>query len=143
MSEKFKKILPYIAINAVGAITVLLCFFIEPLASFGFGVALVILVIFLIEPVKLMIVSLIIIAVNTAAFIKVEDGKTDSGILCSLFCGSLGGFAAAHTVNKKFEKTKTVNIIFNVHLWLLSYLAISYMLYLFYYGYSIFGYPVF
>ncbi|MCM1382193.1 MAG: hypothetical protein NC192_09665, partial [Muribaculaceae bacterium] len=136
MNEKSKKFLPYIAINAAGAITVLLCFFIEPLAAFGFGVALVIITILVIEPVKLMIVSLIIIAVNTAAFIKVESGKTDSGILCSVFCGSLGGFAAVHTVNKKFEKTKTVNIIFNVHLWLLSYLGISYALYSFYYGNS-------
>lgn len=117
---------------------VLLCFFIEPLAKLGINGAFIAVMIFLTKPAALMAASILILAVNAAAFMKAEDNKTDAAILCSVLFGSLGGFIAAHTVNKGFEKTETINIIFNIHLWISAYLAISYMLYSCgYYSFSI------
>lgn len=138
MSDKIKKALPYLTINTIGSMLVLLCFFIEPLAKLGINGAFIAVMIFLTKPAALMAASILILAVNAAAFMKAEDNKTDAAILCSVLFGSLGGFIAAHTVNKSFEKTETINIIFNIHLWISAYLAISYMLYSCgYYSFSI------
>lgn len=139
MSEKTKKALPYIAINSIGAILVLLCFFIETAAKIGFNCAYIIVLILVIKPVALIVSSVIILAVNAFAFMKTEDNKTEATVLCSVLFGSLGGFIAVSTVNKAFEKKETVKIIFNVHLWILAYLTVSCMLYSYgYYNFSIF-----
>lgn len=139
MNEKTKKALPYIAINTIGAILVLLCFFIEHAANIGYSCTYIVVLILVIKPVTLIVFPVIILAVNACAFMKTENNKTDAAILCSVLFGSLGGFIAVSTVNKAFEKAETVKIIFNVHLWLSAYLAVSYLLYSYgYYNFSIF-----
>lgn len=138
MNSKIKKALPYIILNTAGAIVILLCFFVRPLAGIGFYFAFLIQMLYQLSPLGLIVIIALVLALNAAAFLKAEGGKPEPAILCSVFFGSLGGFTAVHTVNKGFEGTRSINIIFNVHLWISAYLAVSWLLYSFgYYSFTI------
>lgn len=124
---------PYIIINVCGLLLVLLCFFVEPIADFGASVVFVAATVLTIKFLALIFTTIFLLAINVAAFYQTESGSPENGVALSVFGGSLGAFAAVHTVNKKHEKTKIINLIFCIHIWLLIYLAVSYLLYLFEY----------
>ncbi|MGN1137737.1 MAG: hypothetical protein ACI4SF_16145 [Oscillospiraceae bacterium] len=139
MSAKTKKAFPYIAVNLIGAIIVLLCFFVRSVADIGFFGIFLTTIVFEISPLGVIVIVALILALNAAAFSSIDSNKSESGVLCSAFFGSLGGVIAIHTVNKGYEKAKAVKLIFNVHLWLCIYLLISWLLYRYdYYHFSVF-----
>ena len=124
---------PYIIINICGLLLVLLCFFVEPIADWGVSV-LYIAELFLLSGFWTRIFpAIFLLAINVAAFYQTESGSPENGVALSIFGGSLGAFAAVHTVNKKHEKAKVINLIFCIQMWILIYLAVSHLLY--YYDY--------
>lgn len=139
MIDKSKKAFPFISVNLIGAMTVLLCFFVRPVADIGFFGVFLTKIVFEISPLCVIVIIALILALNAAAFSSIDSNKSESGVLCSLLFGSLGGIIAVHTVNKSCEKAKAVKLIFNVHLWLCIYFAISWLLYRYdYYHFSVF-----
>lgn len=122
---------PYIIINTCGLLLVLLCFFAEPVANFGASVVFIVELIFITKFSVLIFTTIFLLAVNVAAFYQTESGSPGNGVALSVFGGSLGAFAAVHTVNKKHEKAKIINVIFNIHLFISAYLAVSVLLYQF------------
>ena len=139
MSERLKSVFPFISINLIGAVIVLLCLFARPVADIGFFCIFLTKIVFEISPLFVIVIIALILALNGAAFSSIDSNKSESGVLCSLLFGSLGGIIAVYTVNKGFERAKAVKLIFNVHLWLCIYLLISWLLYQFdYYPFSVF-----
>lgn len=139
MIDKSKKVIPFVSVNMIGAIIVLLCFFVRPAADIGFYFVFLTKIVFEISPLGVIVIVALILALNAAAFSNIDSNKSESGVLCSAFFGSLGGVIAVHTVNKGYEKAKAVKLIFNVHLWLCIYLLISWLLYRYdYYHFSVF-----
>lgn len=139
MIDKSKKAFPFISVNLIGAMTVLLCFFVRSVADIGFFGVFLTKIVFEISPLCVIVIIALILAFNGAAFSSIDSNKSESGVLCSLLFGSLGGVIAVHTVNKGYEKAKAVKLIFNVHLWLCIYWVISWLLYQYdYYHFSVF-----
>lgn len=122
---------PYIIINVCGLLLVLLCFFIEPIAYFGISVVFLAAIILINNFLALIFTTAFLLGINVAAFYQTESGSPENGVALSVFGGSLGAFAAVHTVNKKHEKSKIINLIFCIQIWLLIYLTVSYLLYYF------------
>lgn len=122
---------PYIIINVCGLLLVLLCFFIEPVAYFGISVVFLAAIILFNNFLALIFTTAFLLGINVAAFYQTESGSPENGVALSVFGGSLGAFAAVHTVNKKHEKSKIINLIFCIQIWLLIYLTVSYLLYYF------------
>lgn len=56
------------------------------------------------------------------AYRSVCENDEYKGVNYSIFGGFIGGFAAVHTQNKDYPKKRTINIIFNI--WL--YIAVVY-----------------
>ena len=122
---------PYIIINVCGLLLVLLCFFVEPIADFGASVVFVAAMVLTIKFLALIFTTIFLLTINVAAFYQTESGSPENGVALSVFGGSLGAFAAVHTVNKKHEKSKIINLIFCIQMWFLIYLTVSYLLYWF------------
>ena len=116
---------PYIIINICGLLLVLLCFFVEPVADFGMSTVFIAAMVLLIKFPALIFTTIFLLGINVAAFYQTESGN---GVALSVFGGSLGAFAAVHTVNKKHEKSKVINVIFNIHLCISAYFAVSVLL---------------
>ena len=130
---------PYIIINVCGLLLVLLCFFVEPIAYFGISVVFLAAIILINNFLALIFTTIFLLGINVAAFYQTESGSPANGVALSVFGGSLGAFAAVHTVNKKHEKSRIINLIFCIQIWLLIYLTVSCLLYYFdYYHFSIF-----
>ena len=130
----FVKKHPYIIINVLGFLITLACFFSETLAGFGF-ILIFIIVLFSAFGICL----LILFAINIAAFLAVAYDKSVLGILLSLPFGSLGAFIAMKTCNISHKSDKAIKIIFNIHIWIVVWIAVSFLLYLLgYYDFSIF-----
>lgn len=130
---------PYIIINVCGLLIVLLCFFVEPIAYFGISVVFLAAIILINNFLALIFTTIFLLGINVAAFYQTESGSPENGVALSVFGGSLGAFAAVHTVNKKHEKSRIINLIFCIQIWLLLYLTVSCLLYWFdYYHFSIF-----
>lgn len=130
---------PYIIINVCGLLLMLLCFFVEPIAYFGISVVFLAAIILINKFLALIFTTAFLLGINVVAFYQVESGSPENGVALSVFGGSLGAFAAVHTVNKKHEKAKVINLIFCIQIWLLIYLTVSCLLYYFdYYHFSIF-----
>ena len=130
---------PYIIINVCGLLLVLLCFFVEPIAYFGISVVFLAAIILINNFFALIFTTIFLLGINVAAFYQTESGSPENGVALSVFGGSLGAFAAVHTVNKKHEKSRIINLIFCIQIWLLIYLTVSCLLYWFdYYHFSIF-----
>lgn len=119
---------PYIIINGCGLLLVLLCFFVEPIASFGASIVFIAEIVLINNFLALIFTTAFFLVINVSAFYKAESGSSKS-IVLSVCGGSLGAFAAVHTVNKKHEKSKIVNVIFNIHLCISAYFAVSVFLY--------------
>lgn len=130
----FVKKRPYAALNAAGLLLVLLCFLAEPIARVGFGVALAAWL-FTSELIMLICAAFIVIAVNAFAFIAVKNNEPMFGILFTALGGFIGGFAAAHTVNRSYARARAVNLIFNGYIWLMLYALAAFLLYRFDYYY--------
>ena len=124
---------PYIIINVCGLLLVLLCFLSESAAYFGESVLFLAAMIFTLKFLPLIFTTIFLLTINVVAFYQTESGSTENGVALSVFGGSLGAFAAVHTVNKKHEKAKVINLIFCIQMWILIYLAVSHLLY--YYDY--------
>lgn len=129
----FIKKYPYIIINICGLLLVLLCFLVEPIANFGTSVVFMAAIILIREFLPLVFTTVFWLAINVAAFYQTESGSHENGVVLSVFGGSLGAFAAVHTVNKKHEKSKIINLIFCIQIWFLIYLTVSNLLYYFNY----------
>ncbi|MGN0604654.1 MAG: hypothetical protein ACI4I2_11830 [Oscillospiraceae bacterium] len=139
MSERLKSVFSFISVNLIGAMTVLLCFFVRTVADIGFLGIFLTTIVFEISPLFVIVIIALILSLNAAAFSSIDSNKSESGVLCSAFFGYLGGVIAVHTVNKSYEKAKAVKLVFNVHLWLCIYLLISWLLYRYdYYHFSVF-----
>lgn len=124
----FIKKYPYIIINVCGLLLVLLCFFCEPVADFGMSAVFIAAMILIRGFWTLIFATVFLLAINVAAFYQTESGDPENSVALSIFGGSLGAFAAVHTVNKKHEKSKVINIIFNIHLCISAYFAVSVLL---------------
>ena len=130
---------PYVIINFCGLLLVLLCFFVEPIAYLGISVVFLAAIILINNFLALIFTTAFLLGINVAAFYQTESGSPENGVALSVFGGSLGAFAAVHTVNKKHEKSRIINLIFCIQIWLLIYLTVSCLLYWFdYYHFSIF-----
>lgn len=130
---------PYIIINVCGLLLVLLCFFVEPVADFGMSTVFIAAMILIRGFWSVIFTTIFLLGINVAAFYQTESGSPENGVALSVFGGSLGAFAAVHTVNKKHEKSRIINLIFCIQIWLLIYLTVSCLLYWFdYYHFSIF-----
>lgn len=125
---------PYTVLNAAGLLLVLMCFFAEPIARAGFGIAFAAWL-FTSETIMLVCAAFIVTAVNAFAFISVKNNEPMFGILFTALGGFIGGFAAAHTINRGYAKARAVNLIFNGYIWILAYALASFLLYRFDYYY--------
>ena len=131
---------PYIILNAAGALLVLLCFFAEPIASLGFGIAFAAWS-FASEIILLVFAVIFIAAVNVFAFISVKNNEPIFGIIFTALGGPVGGFAAVRRANPKYARARAVRLIFNAYIWILLYAAVSFFLYWFdYYYFPLFHY---
>lgn len=119
---------PYIIINVCGLLLVLLCFFVEPIADFGMSAVFIAAMILIRGFWSVIFATIFLLGINVAAFYQTESGSPENGVALSVFGGSLGAFAAVHTVNKKHEKNKIINVIFNIHLCISAYFAVSVLL---------------
>ena len=119
---------PYIIINICGLLLVLLCFFVEPVADFGMSTVFIAAMILIRGFWSVIFTTIFLLGINVAAFYQTESGSPENGVALSVFGGSLGAFAAVHTVNKKHEKSKVINVIFNIHLCISAYFAVSVLL---------------
>lgn len=122
---------PYIIISGCGLLLVLFCFFVEPIADFGMSAVFIAAMILIRGFWSVIFTTVFLLVINVAAFYQTESGSPENGVALSVFGGSLGAFAAVHTVNKKHEKTKIINLIFCIQIWVLIYLTASYLLYYF------------
>lgn len=112
MSDKFKKALPYIIVNLTGAALLVSTFFIGITAALGF-VAVSIPLGFIIPRPTL----LIIIILNIAAFVAVNEDKNIAGLTLAIPYGSLGALVGT-LFNRDYKYAKAVRIIFNAHIWI-------------------------
>lgn len=113
---------PYLIINAAGLLLVAACFAAEPLSLlFSFAP----LFILFYGGIITVIIGIVLLVINLIAAAAVESNKPVLGILFSLLCGSVGGFIAAHTTNKNYSKTKVINLIFNAHMWVITWFIVS------------------
>ncbi|MDE5859761.1 MAG: hypothetical protein K2H23_05185, partial [Oscillospiraceae bacterium] len=76
----FVKKRAFLILNAAGALLVLLCFFAEPIATFGFGIAFAAWG-FASEIILLVFAVIFIAAINVFAFISVKNNEPIFGIL--------------------------------------------------------------
>ncbi len=119
-------------VNILGALLIILTFFIEPLAGFGFLAGIVI---------KLFggFVLLPILGINIAAYFTVYNNKTVPGMILTVLGGGIGGAIAVHHTGEEFPARKAVITVFQIEMWLLAWLLIGFLLYWFgYYEFSIF-----
>ena len=70
-------------------------------------------------------ILIFIIYINIAAFRAVKNDRPVVGIIFSILLGSIGGFIATRTENENYNKTKVINIIFNIHMWIIIWSIIS------------------
>ena len=125
---------PYLTINMIGILSVILCFFSEQWAEYGFGL------IFIAAMYSALgVCLLILLAINICAFYAVKNDRSALGILLSLPFGSPGAFIAANTCNTGYKRDKAIKIIFNIHVWIVTWIAVSFLLYLFGYHDLTFG----
>ena len=131
----FIKNRPYAAVNSAGAALVVLTFFFEGLASFG--LAALILLVFMISFLPVLLIILIII--NIAAFFTVYNFKTVPGIILTILGGSIGAILAVRDTGDDFPAKKAVKIIFLIKVWLAVWLFVGFLLYVIgLYDFSIF-----
>ncbi len=117
-------------INILGALLIILTFFIEPLAGFGF-VAGVFVMLFVSG--WWLISILIIIGINIAAYFTVYNNKTVPGMILTVLGGGIGGAIAVHRTGEEFPARKAVITVFQIELWLLAWLLTGFLLYYFEY----------
>lgn len=106
------------AVAAVGILAILLDFFSEQFAAYGF-VLIVLIVLFF------GIVGIFVLIFNIAAFAAVVNDKPTAGVILSLPFGGLGAMIGLLS-NPSYEKEKAVKVIFSVQLWILIWAAVSY-----------------
>ncbi len=110
-------------INILGALLIILTFFIESLAGFGF-VAGVFVMLFVSG--WWLIPILIIIGINIAAYFTVYNNKTVPGMILTVLGGSIGGVIAVHRTGEEFPARKAVITVFQIEMWLLAWLLICF-----------------
>lgn len=113
-------------INILGALLIILTFFIWQFAAFGFAAAFVIAMLDL-EP----LLILVVIVINIAAYYAVYSKKTVPGVLLTILGGSIGGAIAVHRIGEEFTARKAVKTIFQIEMWLLAWLLTGLLLYWF------------
>ncbi len=118
-------------INIIGALLIILTFFIELLAGFGLLALIVIVILMNLHMVPLLI--LVVIGINIAAYFTVYNNKTVPGVLLSVLGGSIGGVIAVHRTGEMFTAWKAVKIIFQIEMWLLAWLVTGLLLWVFEY----------
>ena len=112
-------------INILGALLIILTFFIEPLAVFGLGAGIVI---GLSDGLGLLLI-LVAIGINIGAYYAVYSKKTVLGVLLTILCGGIGGAIAVHKTGEAFPARKAVITVFQIEMWLLAWLVIGFLLY--------------
>ena len=118
-------------INILGALLIILTFFIEPLAGFGLLAG-----ILLVEAVfegLVLILILIVIGINIGAYFTVYNNKTVPGVLLSVLGGGIGGAIAVYHTGEEFPAKKAVITVFQIEMWLLAWLLTGFLLYAFRY----------
>lgn len=116
---------PYLTINIIGLLLAVMCFFSEQLAEYGFW-----LVFAAVMYSALGVCLLILLAINICAFYAVKNDKSVLGVLLSLPFGSPGAFIAVNTCNTGYKRDKAIKIIFNIHVWIVVWIAVSFLLFL-------------
>ena len=111
-----------IVINVLGFLFALSCFFSDTLPL------ICAIVYFFAFEIYWFISLPLLLIINIIAAIAVTNNKSVLGIIFSLLCGSAGGFIVVHTINKNYAQTRIINLIFNVHIWFIIWLATSFLL---------------
>lgn len=118
-------------INILGALLIILTFFIEDLAVYGLAAGIVI---------ELFggFVLLLILGINIGAYYAVYNNKTVLGMILAVLGGSIGGAIAIYHTGEEFPARKAVITVFQIEMWLLAWLVIGFLLYGFgYYEFSL------
>lgn len=113
-------------INILGALLIILTFFIEGLAGYGFAAGLMIVLFG-------GFVLLFIVGINIGAYYAVYNNKTVPGIILSILCGGIGGAIAVYHTGEEFPARKAVITVFQIEMWLLAWLLTGFLLYAFRY----------
>lgn len=109
--------IPYAAVNAVGAVLMLLTIFCELLTIWGFAAAVLVgIAIGLIFPV------ILLLAFNIAAFIAVEKNRTVPGVILTVLGGGIGAMLAVCDTGDDFPAHRAVRCIFLIQVWLIAWL---------------------
>jgi len=111
-------------INILGALLIILTFFIESFASVGFAAGFI-----LIAFAWIMIP--VIIGINIAAYLTVSREKVVSGVLLMILGGSIGGVIAVDCTGNEFSARKVIETVFQIKMWLLAWLVTGFLLYAF------------
>lgn len=112
---------PCWTVAAVGILAILLDFFSEQFAAYGFVLMLFVIMFF-------GIVGIFVLIFNIAAFVAAVNDKPTAGVILSLPFGGLGAMIGL-LFNPSYEKEKTVKVIFSVQLWILIWAVVSFMLF--------------
>ena len=115
---------PYLTINIIGILSVILCFLSEQWADIGATLTLWIMLFF-----AMGIGFIVLLVINIASFLAVKNDRKILGILLSLPLGSLGAFLAVALSNSEYEFEEMLTAIFSVHIWFVLWLIASYIAY--------------
>lgn len=121
---------PYIPLNVIGAVLVLLTFFSESVAAVGFSLVFAFGLVF--ANAAGIIAGIVFAAsANAFAFVSVKNNEPMFGVVFSVLGGCIGGFAAVRAVRKDYARARAVGMIFNAYVWLAVYAAAAFLLYRF------------
>lgn len=121
---EFIQKIPYAAVNAVGAVLMLLTLFSEGLAACG-----VLAVILVIIAGELIIPLILLLVVNIASFNAVYNDRTVPGVILTVLGGGLGAMLALGDTGDNFPAHRAVRCICLIQVWLIAWLAEGFILY--------------
>lgn len=133
MPAFFKKAMPYILINIICPILLLIWYFSNDVSFIILsllvyaGIAEAVYAMVTLHDISSFITGLItvlaVVLVNIFAFRSVKKDKVKAGIILSLFGGTVCSFIAVKTVNRDYRAKTAVYVIFNIFIWILAWLV--------------------
>lgn len=122
----FIKNRPYAAVNAAGAVLMLLTMLFAALAIWGLMACLIATYVIHMYPI---VVLVTVTAVNIAAATAVRKRKIGFGIFFTGIGGGIGAMLAVLDTGHEFPVHRAVKIIFLIQIWLIAWLAEGYLLF--------------
>lgn len=139
MPAFLKKVNPYILINIICPVLLLIWYFSDEIIFLTPGLHLyewIMLDTYLMVTrndfsycsIPGLITVLAVVLVNISAFRSVKKDKTAAGIILSLLGGALCSFIAVKTANRDYRSKTALYVIFNIFIWIFVWLIIPWLI---------------